>query len=42
MKGLGVMGLVLVLSGVGAFARPQKLTKDLKARSVLDAYFKGD
>ena len=40
MKGSGVMGLVLGLSGVVAFARLQKLTKDLKARSVLDAYFK--
>ena len=40
IKGLGVMDLVLGLSGVVAFARLQKLTRDLKARSVLDAYFK--
>ena len=39
MKGAGVMGLVLGLSGVVAFVRLQKLTKDLKAKSVFDAYF---
>mgnify|MGYP006264414799 FL=1 len=40
MKGAGVMGLVLGLSSVVAFVRLQKLTKDLKAKSVFDAYFK--
>ena len=39
MKGLGLLGLVLGLQGVVAFVRLQKLTKDLKAKSVFDAYF---
>ena len=39
MKGLGLLGLALGLQGVVAFVRLQKLTKDLKAKSVFDAYF---
>ena len=39
MKGLGLLGLALGLQGVVAFVRLRS-NKDLKAKSVFDAYFK--
>ena len=36
MEGLGVMGFVFGLLGVVAFVRLEKLTKELKAKGILD------
>ena len=36
MEGLGVMGFVFGLLGVVSFVRLEKLTKELKAKGVLD------
>ena len=36
MEGLGAMGFVFGLLGVVAFVRLEKLTKELKARGILD------
>ena len=36
MKGLGVLGFVFGLMGMVAFVRLEKLTKELKAKGVLD------
>jgi hypothetical protein len=36
MEGLGVMGFVFGLVGVVAYVRLEKLTKELKARGILD------
>jgi len=36
MEGLGVVGFVFGLVGVVAFVRLEKLTKDLKAKGILD------
>ena len=40
MEGLGVVGFVFGLLGVVAFVRLEKLTKELKARGVLDEDYK--
>jgi hypothetical protein len=36
MEGLGVMGFVFGLLGVVSFVRLEKLTKELKAKGILD------
>ena len=36
MEGLGVMGFVFGLLGVVAFVRLEMLTKELKAKGILD------
>jgi hypothetical protein len=36
MEGLGVMGFVFGLLGVVAFLRLEKLTKELRAKGILD------
>ena len=40
MEGLGVLGFVLGLMGMVAFERLEKLTKELKAKGILDEDYK--
>ena len=40
MEGLGVMGFVFGLLGVVAFVRLEKLTKELKAKGILEEDYK--
>ena len=40
MEGLGVVGFVFGLVGVVAFIRLEKLTKELKAKGILDEDYK--
>ena len=40
MEGLAVIGFVFGLMGVVEFVRLEKLTKELKARGVLDEDYK--
>ena len=40
MEGLGVLGFVFGLMGMVAFVRLEKLTKELKAKGVLDKDYK--
>ena len=39
-EGLGVLGFVFGLMGMVAFVRLEKLTKELKAKGVLDEDYK--
>ena len=40
MGGLGVLGFVFGLLGMVAFVRLEKLTKELKAKGILDEDYK--
>ena len=40
MENLGVLGFVFGMLGVVAFIRLEKLTKDLKAKGILDDDYK--
>jgi hypothetical protein len=40
MEGLGVVGFVFGLLGVADFVRLEKLTKELKAKGILDEDYK--
>ena len=40
MEGLGVLGFVFGLMGMVAFVRLEKLTKELKAKDILDEDYK--
>jgi hypothetical protein len=40
MEGLSVMGFVFGILGLVAFVRLEKLTKELKAKGILDENYK--
>jgi hypothetical protein len=40
MEGLSVLGLVFGILGLVAFVRLEKLTKELKAKGILDEDYK--
>ena len=40
MEGLGVLGFVFGLMGMVAFATLERLTKELKAKGILDEDYK--
>ena len=40
MEGLSVMGVVFGILGLVAFVRLEKLTKELKAKGILDENYK--
>ena len=42
MEGLSVLGFVFGILGLVAFVRLEKLTKELKAKGVLDEDYKED